>query len=124
VRHYLGVVGLAEALGVSRHVVHKWRGRHPAGSGLPFPEPDVEVDGAPGWEECRVYDVRRWREGLPGQGAGGGRPTASRVRYLEAAAARGFDREEALRTLGAFGNSFPEMSEPEIEAWLLREWGA
>ncbi len=26
---YLGVVGVAEQLGVSRHAVHKWRTRYP-----------------------------------------------------------------------------------------------
>ena len=76
--HYLGVLGVAEALGVTRHAVHKWRSRHPAGSDRPFPEPDVEIDGAPGWRPDRVEEIVRWRDGLPGRGVGGGRPSAAR----------------------------------------------
>ena len=121
-RHYLGVLGIADALGVSRHAVHKWRARHPPGSGHPFPEPDVEVDGLPGWEADRVDDVRRWREGLPGRGAGGGRPTAARQQYFEAAMARGLDRDEATRALQTFVDEFPEMTEPEVCAWLIGKW--
>lgn len=121
-RHYLGVLGLAETMGVSRHAVHKWRARHPAGSDHPFPEPDVVVDGAPGWAPERVDDVVQWREGLPGRGVGGGRPSAVRLRYLEAASGHGFTGEEAVRALAAFRNSFPEMTETEVCEWLLREW--
>lgn len=121
-RRYLGVIGLAEALGVSRHAVHKWRGRHPTGSAHPFPEPDVEIDGAPGWAEDRVDEIERWRDGLPGRGAGGGRPTALQREYYATAATRGLDREDAAHTLAAFQNSFPDMSEAEICTWLIREW--
>ncbi|MCK2221069.1 hypothetical protein MF672_045800 [Actinomadura sp. ATCC 31491] len=120
--HYLGVVGLAEALGVSRHAVHKWRTRHPSGSDHPFPEPDVEVDGAPGWLPGRVADVVRWRDGLPGRGAGGGRPTLALQEYLKEAAARGFDRDEALRALATFAAEFPEMTEQELCAWIVGKW--
>ncbi|GEL21490.1 hypothetical protein PSU4_04440 [Pseudonocardia sulfidoxydans NBRC 16205] len=123
-RRYLGVIGVAEALGVSRHAVHKWRGRHPGGSAHPFPEPDVEVDGAPGWAEDRVDEIERWRDGLPGRGAGGGRPTALQRRYFELARARGFDRAEATRTLAAFAHSFPDKTEAEICEWLVAEWEA
>ncbi|NUR85937.1 MAG: hypothetical protein HOY71_17805, partial [Nonomuraea sp.] len=62
---FLGVVGVAQVLGVTRHAVHKWRARHPAGSSRPFPEPDVEVDGAPGWRAERVAEIAAWRDGLP-----------------------------------------------------------
>lgn len=75
--HYLGVVDIAEAMGVSRHAVHKWRSRYPADSTHPFPEPDIEVDGTPGWRPDRLPEVAAWREQLPGRGAGGGRPTAA-----------------------------------------------
>ncbi|UBU11392.1 hypothetical protein [Nonomuraea gerenzanensis] len=119
---YLGVLGVAEALGVSRHAVHKWRTRHPGGSEHPFPEPDVEVDGAPGWRADRVQEIVRWRESLPGRGAGGGRPTAARQEYLKAALARGLDRDEALRALATFQAEFPEMSEPELCAWLVEKF--
>ncbi|MEO3801169.1 hypothetical protein [Nonomuraea sp. B1E8] len=120
--HYLGVLGIAEALGVTRHAVHKWRSRHPAGSDHPFPEPDVEIDGAPGWRPDRVGEIVRWRDGLPGRGAGGGRPSAARQDYLRAALARGLGRDEALRALATFTAEFPEMTEPEVCAWLMEKW--
>jgi len=120
--HYLGVLGIAEALGVTRHAVHKWRTRYPADSSHPFPEPDVEVDGAPGWRAGRVGEITRWRDGLPGRGAGGGRPTAARQDYLKQSALRGLTRDEALRALAAFTEEFPEMTEPELCAWLIDKW--
>jgi transposase-like protein len=119
---YLGVLGVAEALGVSRHAVHKWRSRYPSGSAHPFPEPDVEVDGAPGWAAARLDEIVQWRNGLPGRGAGGGRPTAARQEYLQAALARGFTRDEALRALDTFVAEFPEMTESEVCAFLLEKW--
>ncbi|MEU4510687.1 hypothetical protein AB0G05_14405 [Nonomuraea wenchangensis] len=119
---YLGVVGIAEALGVSRHAVHKWRTRYPSGSGHPFPEPDVEVDGVPGWRPERVADIVRWRDGLPGRGSGGGRPTLARQEYLKEAAARGLTRDEAVRALATFAAEFPEMTEQELCAWLVGKW--
>ncbi|GAA1219105.1 hypothetical protein [Pseudonocardia alaniniphila] len=120
--HYLGVIGIAEALGVSRHAVHKWRSRYPSDSTHPFPEPDVDIDGAPGWRPPRLDEIMQWREGLPGRGAGGGRPSASRQEYLREAAARDFTRDEALRALDALTEEFPEMTEPEICAWLVDHW--
>ncbi|MEU6722169.1 hypothetical protein ABZ917_00495 [Nonomuraea wenchangensis] len=119
---YLGVVGIAEALGVSRHAVHKWRTRYPSGSDHPFPEPDVEVDGVPGWRPERVADIVRWRDGLPGRGSGGGRPTLARQEYLKEAAARGLTRDEAVRALATFAAEFPEMTEQELCAWLVGKW--
>jgi hypothetical protein len=119
---YLGVLGLADAFGVTRHAVHKWRSRYPGGSKHPFPEPDVEIDGAPGWLPGRLEELMQWREGLPGRGAGGGRPTAARQDYYREAAARGLDRDEATRALAAFAEEFPEMTEPEICAWLIEKW--
>ncbi|GAA1733987.1 hypothetical protein [Nonomuraea bangladeshensis] len=119
---YLGVVGIAEALGVSRHAVHKWRTRYPSGSDHPFPEPDVEVDGAPGWRPERVTDIVRWRDGLPGRGSGGGRPTLARQEYLKEAAARGLTRDEAVRALATFAAEFPEMTEQELCAWVVGKW--
>ncbi|MEV6157248.1 hypothetical protein AB0L53_43595 [Nonomuraea sp. NPDC052129] len=120
--HYLGGIGIAEALGVSRHAVHKWRSRYPSDSTHPFPEPDVEIDGVPGWRADRLAEIVRWRNGLPGRGAGGGRPSAARQEYLRHAAARGLERGEALRALLAFTEEFPEMTEPEVCAWLIEKW--
>ena len=120
--HYLGVIGIAEAMGVSRHAVHKWRSRYPTGSGHPFPEPDVEIDGTPGWRPERMEEIVRWHEGLPGRGAGGGRPTAAHQEYLAAAAARGLDHEEATRALATFAAEFPEMTRPELHAWLIEKF--
>jgi hypothetical protein len=119
---YLGVLGLADAFGVTRHAVHKWRSRYPSGSKHPFPEPDVEIDGAPGWLPGRLEELMQWREGLPGRGTGGGRPSAARLDYFREAAARGLDRDEATRALAAFAEEFPEMTEPEICAWLIEKW--
>ncbi|MEO3868230.1 hypothetical protein ABGB18_05300 [Nonomuraea sp. B12E4] len=119
---YLGVLGIAEALGVSRHAVHKWRTRYPDGSDHPFPEPDVEVDGAPGWRPDRLGDIVRWRDSLPGRGAGGGRPSLARQEYLKEAMARGLDRDEAMRALATFAIEFPEMTEQELCAWLVGKW--
>ncbi|MEU7836817.1 hypothetical protein [Nonomuraea sp. NPDC049129] len=120
--HYLGGIGIAEALGVSRHAVHKWRSRYPSDSTHPFPEPDVEIDGVPGWRADRLAEIVQWRNGLPGRGAGGGRPSAARQEYLRHAAARGLERGEALRALLAFTEEFPEMTEPEVCAWLIEKW--
>ena len=119
---YLGVIGIAEALGVSRHAVHKWRSRYPSDSSHPFPEPDVDIDGAPGWRPLRLDEIVQWREGLPGRGAGGGRPSASRQEYLREAESHGLTRDEALRALDTFTEEFPEMTEPEICAWLVGHW--
>jgi transposase-like protein len=120
--NYLGVVGVAEALGVSRHAVHKWRTRYPVDSSHPFPEPDVELDGAPGWRPDRLPAIRHWRDSLPGRGAGGGRPTATRQEYLRIAMARDFTREEAERALTNFAEDFPEMTEPQLCAWIIEKW--
>ncbi|WP_214405190.1 hypothetical protein [Pseudonocardia lacus] len=119
---YLGVVGIGEALGVTRHAVHKWRSRHPAGSDHPFPEPDVEIDGAPGWRPDRLEEVVQWRNGLPGRGTGGGRPSASHQEYMREAFARGLTEHEALSTLDVFQEEYPEMTRAEVAAWLLGKW--
>lgn len=119
---YLGYGGLAETMGVTRHAVHKWRARHPAGSSHPFPEPDVDVDGTPGWAPSRLDEVLRWRESLPGRGTGGGRPPASRRAYLDAARAKGFTPEEAEHTVRVLAEEFPEMSERDVHAWLVDRW--
>jgi hypothetical protein len=119
---YLGVLGVAEALGVSRHAVHKWRSRYPSDSAHPFPEPDVEIDGAPGWLAARLDEIVQWRETLPGRGAGGGRPSAARQKYLSEALTRGLNREEADRLLTTWAEEFPEMTEQQVCELLLEKW--
>ncbi|OZM81445.1 hypothetical protein [Pseudonocardia sp. MH-G8] len=120
--HYLGVLGVAEALGVSRHAVHKWRSRYPTDSTHPFPEPDVEIDGAPGWAAQRLDEMVQWRDGLPGRGTGGGRPSTARQTYLTEALARGLNRDEATRLMATMGEEFPEMSEAQVCEFLLEKW--
>jgi transposase-like protein len=66
IEHYLGVSGLARQLGVTRSDLSKWLSQYPAASEHPFPEPDVEVDDAPGWALERVPEVELWRSRLPG----------------------------------------------------------
>ncbi|MCI2418715.1 hypothetical protein MOQ72_14840 [Saccharopolyspora sp. K220] len=119
---YLGASGLAGRLGVSRSAVTKWRERYGPDSAHPFPVPDVEVDGVPGWRPTRVSEVEYWRAGLPGRGAGGGRPPAAEREYLRVAESRGVSRDEARRLADAVVAEHPEMSQPEIYAWLVALW--
>ncbi|MEU5847445.1 hypothetical protein [Saccharopolyspora shandongensis] len=119
---YLGASGLSGRLDVSRSAVSKWRERYPADSAHPFPVPDVEIDGVPGWAPERVLEIELWRAGLPGRGAGGGRPSASELGYLRAAEARGLSRDEARRVVDAMVEERPEMSKPEVYAMLLDMW--
>lgn len=118
---YIGVVSIAEAMAVSRHAVHKWRSRYPADSTHPFPSPDVDIDGAPGWRPGRLTEVTLWRDGLPGRGT---RQTAARQEYLRASLRHGLDRDEAMRALATFTEEFPEMTEPEVCAWLIGKWSS
>ncbi|GAA1837977.1 hypothetical protein GCM10009836_15990 [Pseudonocardia ailaonensis] len=122
IERYVGVLGIAEAMEVTRHAVHKWRSRYPSDSEHPFPAPDVEIDGTPGWRPERMGEIVSWREGLPGRGSGGGRPTAARAEYMRAALAHGLDRDEATRGLANFVDEFPHMTEAEVCAWLIEKW--
>lgn len=117
---YIGPVQLGEALGVSRFAVPRWQARFPADSSHPFPAPDIEVDGTPGWRPNRVTEVSRWRDGL--RGTNGGRPTATRQEFLFVATRQGFDQDEAMRTLSTFVEEFPEMTEPEVCAWAIEKF--
>jgi len=119
---YLGVLGVAEQLGVTRHAVHKWRSRHPAGSDHPFPHPDVEIDGLPGWRAERMTEINQWRQGLPGRGAGGGRPPASQQEYLQEAHDRGLTTEEALRLVDGLIEANPHMTRADACGWMLGHW--
>lgn len=118
--HYVGPTQLGEALGVSRFAVPRWQARFPAGSSHPFPEPDIEVDGTPGWRPNRVTEISRWRAGV--RGHDGGRPKASRQEFFLVAAGKGFDQDEAGRTLDTFIEEFPEMTEPEVCAWAIEKF--
>lgn len=71
---YLSMAEVGALLGVGRSAVSKWRERYGPDSGHPFPAPDVMVGDAPGWDPQREAEIREWRAGLPGRGAGGGRP--------------------------------------------------
>lgn len=72
--HYLSAKQIAAALEVAPATVSKWRERYDK-STTPTPTPDVWIGdpadgGVPGWESVDVWQT--WREGLPGQGVGGG----------------------------------------------------
>ena len=74
--HYLGMADIARQLGVTASAVTTWRSRY-RDTPTPFPAPDVEIGldrSIPGWRPGRMKEIRRWRDTLPGQGAGGGRP--------------------------------------------------
>lgn len=97
--YYLSQADIAARLGVSNEAVRTWRKRYHQGSGHPFPEPDswtgideLPEDGGvpdarvnprensrsvPGWLPSRLPAIRAWRDGMPGSGAGGGRPPRS-----------------------------------------------
>ena len=117
---YIGPVQLGEALGVSRWAVPRWQARFPAGSSHPFPEPDIVVDGTPGWRPTRISEVSEWRNRL--RGTADIRPKATREEFLLVAARRGFDQDEAERTLNTFVEEFPEMTEAEVCAWAIEKF--
>jgi hypothetical protein len=77
---YLSQAAIGRELGGGRHIVATWRNRY-RDTPTPFPEPDVVVGdeegderSAPGWLPGRMDEIRKWRDSLPGQGSGGGRP--------------------------------------------------
>ena len=102
--YYMSQADIARELGVSNETVRLWRKRNPRGSSRPFPEPDSwtgvdEVEerpgkaprvpglpedprenprensrSVPGWLPSRLPEIRAWQAGMPGSGAGGGRP--------------------------------------------------
>lgn len=117
---YIGPVQLGEALGVSRFAVPRWQARFPAGSNHPFPEPDIVVDGTPGWRPARISEVSEWRDRL--RAGAGGRPRATRQEFFLVAAGRGLDQDECVRTLNAFVEEFPEMTEHEVCAWAIEKF--
>src|SRR5580704_15044573 len=81
---YLSVADIAGHFGVAANTVHSWRTRYRPGRSLEEtaqapvpPQPDVYVGvGKPqaGWRQDRISEWDEWRDKLPGQGAGSGRP--------------------------------------------------
>lgn len=63
-------------------------------------------------------DFTQWRDVLPGLN----RPPTLRQQYLDRAATRGMDHDEATHCLAAFRHSFPEMNEHDVCRWLIDEW--
>ena len=79
---YLSQAAISRQLGGSRHLVGTLRNRW-KDTPTPFPEPDAWTGddedednerAVPGWLPERMPEIRRWKDSLPGQGAGGGRP--------------------------------------------------
>ena len=74
---YLQVAGIAAALGMKPATLSQAIWRNPD---HPVPEHDAELlpghGKGPdlGWLPSRVPDWKAWLDGLPGRGAGGGRP--------------------------------------------------
>ncbi|MFJ9558059.1 hypothetical protein ACIRPH_30000 [Nocardiopsis sp. NPDC101807] len=100
-RRHLGVADVARELGVPTGTVTKWIARYPYDIGHhPVPTPDARIGDVLGWRENRIDEWRTWRAGMPGRGAGGGRPKKQVARKKTAAEER-FDAEqyEALAPL-------------------------
>lgn len=118
---FLGCPALAEAFGVHPEAVTSWWTRHPAGSAHAFPEPDVVVDGAPGWSPERLPEILGWRDRLP-RLTDDVFPPVSRGAYLEAATARGLDLREATGLLKALAEVRPDLDEQERAGWVVDRW--
>jgi len=74
--HYVGLAGVAAWFdNATAATVSKWLSRY--AETHPCPEPDVEIDGRPGWLPERRAEWEAWRVSRPGQGTGGG-PKPSR----------------------------------------------
>src|SRR5580700_2497206 len=63
VKKMLGVGDIAEMVGVEPKTVSIWRLRY-----ADFPEPDVEVGDAAGWDPRRSEEIRTWMGRRPGRG--------------------------------------------------------
>lgn len=63
VKQMLGVSDIAAMCGVEPKTVSMWRQRYPD-----FPEPDVEVGEAAGWDPSRADEIRAWMDRRPGRG--------------------------------------------------------
>lgn len=76
---YLDRAEIGAWFGVSGDAVRKWQQRYAApDSGYrPFPGPDVIMGRSPGWSPHRETEIWAWKKGMPGRGAGGGRPPKS-----------------------------------------------
>ena len=61
----VGVVEIAQRLGVTRDAIDKWRAR-----GLGFPDPRWTVGGRPAWQWDEIEDWARRTGRLPDEGQG------------------------------------------------------
>ena len=118
---FLGYPALADAFGVSPRAVEIWRDRHPAGTAHAFPEPDVDIDGSPGWAPHRLPELLDWRSRLPRRTDLDFAPV-TRGAYLEAATERGLYMYEAANLLHALAEERPEMTEQELAGWMVDRW--
>lgn len=91
---YLGTRELGGELGVSASAVAKWLDRYPPEADHPFPAPDVTVGDSLGWSPERLDEVRRWRAGMPGRGAGGGRPSLEKFTEQVLELVEDFERDK------------------------------
>ncbi|MGI5125831.1 hypothetical protein ACQEVB_03340 [Pseudonocardia sp. CA-107938] len=119
--HFLGSPALAEAFGVHPEAVATWRKRYPAGSPHAFPEPDVDIDGDPGWAPERLPEILDWRARLPRR-TEEVFPLVSQGAYLEAATDRGLYLYEATNLLRALAEERPDLGEQELAGWIVDRW--
>jgi hypothetical protein len=59
----IGVADIAALFGVEPKTVSMWRLRYPD-----FPEPDVSIGDAAGWDPGRAEEIRAWASRRPGRG--------------------------------------------------------
>lgn len=94
---YAGTADVGRTLGVRTQTVTNWLNRYPPGSSHPCPAPDVVVGDVLGWEEGRLPEWEAWRAGMPGRGAGGGRPRKSPAEKLADGIVSEMERFERAR---------------------------
>ncbi|MEE2050315.1 hypothetical protein [Nocardiopsis tropica] len=110
---YAGTADVARILGVRTQTVTNWLNRYPPESSHPCPAPDVIVGNVLGWKWDEDAESlprwETWRAGMPGQGAGGGRPRKTTVAevYIDS-------MEQALE--GAYRHSLVEMARQDPHA--------
>ena len=63
---YLDRAAVGAIIGVGVATVTKYRRRY-AGTATPFPEPDLELAGHPGWSADRAEEIQAWATSRPGR---------------------------------------------------------